>query len=254
MWLIKDKKMKFIASSIAIKPEFKAELDAHKRALRIGIQSCYLTDTAREPYRVHFDETGKFYQRGGILHGSYLYVRLLNGDLFAYPMKSNEMGNFHHSYLSEGHNVSSCGFLNFANITSTPKHINRLMTVSNNSGHYRPTTEEMLADLAFFLSISKNLDLVFEDHSHMQQKLSVEISFVIDVLSYYQGLCEDYHRVVLYNQHSNVGKILDLSLKEEKTLVGYLADGHLVDNAYTFFRKNAYLNDDALFDAPGFKA
>lgn len=99
---------------------------------------------------VFFDKPGK------PADGKYNFIRALNGKIYV----SNILGKNHvrnHSGLSNGKKVTSAGTMIFFE--------GKLEVISNESGHYKPTNEEMLVDIKHFLALSNNDQLIYEDHS-----------------------------------------------------------------------------------------
>lgn len=140
---------------IALKDNCRPERKRQRKLQTIYAPSTYLPEVLLKfVAELHTNEEGIFaFPDGKIPHGKYLYVRTLSGALFA--AKEEEIA--HHSYLSNGKKVTSAGYLVFEN--------GKLCLVSNESGHYRPTKEEMLEDLQHYYNLSKNEHLVYEDHS-----------------------------------------------------------------------------------------
>ncbi len=120
----------------------------------------YLSDEEREHYA--FKHTDRFYRdsQENVLHGAYMYVLLPNDRLYGLELGSS--GKFFHSYLSSGSPVKAAGVIYCLN--------GRIITVSNESGHYKPTYDEMLPALLSFQTQSPT-PLVFEDHSQVNENL-----------------------------------------------------------------------------------
>ncbi|STX40686.1 Uncharacterised protein [Legionella donaldsonii] len=140
---------------IALKDNCRPERK-RQRALQANYEeSSYLPEVLLKlAAELHTNKTGIFAFADGIMpDGKYLYVRTLSGALFA----AKEKDTAHHSYLSNGKKVTSAGYLVFEK--------GKLCLVSNESGHYRPTKEEMLEDLHYYYNLSKNEHLVYEDHT-----------------------------------------------------------------------------------------
>lgn len=223
-------------SGIPLKPPFYAEFEHHLRCLRIGVKSKYLNDEERKAYRVSFDEDGTFFVNGKIAQGTYLYIRLVSGELYAYPVMDKHKLNFHHSYLSEGREVSSAGYLYFDHLPSqfNPLNKGKLIAVSNESGHYMPTVVEMLSDLMFYLTVSKNLNLIFEDHSNIPTENRILIALVVDVLKAFNNEIKSLPVLIINDVDSNFGKVLN-------------SDTH--PNNPSFIDK-AYKNDEDIISNP----
>jgi|GEM_PF-6825433 hypothetical protein len=138
---------------IRLKPGFKIERQREREKEQRGEAVLYLSEQTRSRYEVKLTGDGFSDQSGKLLDGNYLYVRTLDGKLYA--AKCGEIG--HHSYLSNGKKVTSVGHFIFQR--------GKLVLVSNESGHYTPTNEEMLSDVEFYFHLSENQDLIYEDHS-----------------------------------------------------------------------------------------
>lgn len=140
---------------IALKDNCRPERKRQRRLQANYEESSYLPEVLLKfAAELHTNENGIFaFADGTVPHGKYLYVRILSGALFA----AKEEDIAHHSYLSNGKKVTSAGYLVFEK--------GKLCLVSNESGHYRPTKEEMLEDLQHYYNLSKNELLVYEDHS-----------------------------------------------------------------------------------------
>lgn len=113
----------------------------------------YLDSEQRKAYKIHV-ENGLFKDaKGYLLNGCYLYIMLPNFELYA----AKEVIR-NHSHLSSGLDLKGAGFLYF--------HRGILICFSNDSGHYKPTTIEMLDAINWFYQQSANPYLIFEDHAH----------------------------------------------------------------------------------------
>ncbi|KTD41212.1 hypothetical protein [Legionella parisiensis] len=106
---------------------------------------------------------------------------LLNG-LFLYVVLSNEQiiyvednGKFFHSALANGKKVLAAGKLELEEGV--------LIKISNESGHYMPTDEEMRYMLSKFLSLSQNANLVYESHCRAIEGVIQQLQ-VSDFLKY----------------------------------------------------------------------
>lgn len=141
---------------ITLKPEFHNELLAET-----VVKQHYANSDERLAFEITV-ENGLFYNKQHkLVHGAYLYILMPDNRLFA-CLDSHQR---HHSHLSSGLEVKGAGVLFLLN--------GKLINVSNESGHYRPTQEEMLPALKWFQRKSKNDDLIFEDHSQQDNTLSM---------------------------------------------------------------------------------
>lgn len=112
----------------------------------------YLTSESRKGYEVTITN-GVFQDiNHNLLHGVYLYVIFPNNILYACQVGIQRF----HSYLSSGLNVQGAGLLYCE--------YGRLITVSNESGHYKPTHQEMRPALSLLYEQTL-YPFVFEDHS-----------------------------------------------------------------------------------------
>ena len=149
---------------IRMKHDFVAEAVAEY----VVIGKNYLSSTEREKYQFTF-QNGVFKdQNQWLLHGEFLYVLLWNNKLYgckptlAKPAGVKPDKKWFHSYLSSGVNVKAAGVIYC--------HYGKIITISNESGHYKPTREDMLPALHYLQQLS-NTPLVFEDHSCLNPEL-----------------------------------------------------------------------------------
>lgn len=120
-------------------------------------QKHYLDPSEREHFRIQTADGIFRDQYGWPSNTSMLYVLFLNNHLYAcYPSTG-----LHHSYLSMGFDVKAAGNMFF--------YQGKVITISNESGHYRPTFSEMQNGLKWFLIESQQPSILFEDHSHQDQ-------------------------------------------------------------------------------------
>ncbi|QRN02583.1 hypothetical protein GH742_01115 [Legionella sp. MW5194] len=145
---------------IKLKNAFRQERKNERISQRLGWQSLYFQPfIAQLLFKLECQQGIFSYSNDKTkeLHGRYLYVRTLDGHLLA--AKEGEVG--HHSYLSNGKKVLSAGHLIFDQ--------GRLCLFSNESGHYKPTSEEMASEITFFHHLAENQDLIYEDHCNYPQ-------------------------------------------------------------------------------------
>ena len=141
-------------NGICLKKPYKNE----RKNERKGLTHLYVTNANLYQYQLHYDNNGTFITDDlEFPDGLYLYVRTLDGKIYAVKITSNDQLVNHHSYLSNGKKVLSAGYFVFEK--------GKLILVSNESGHYTPTNEEMLPDINFYYQIAKNEELIYEDHS-----------------------------------------------------------------------------------------
>jgi hypothetical protein len=96
---------------------------------------------------------------GTFLTGAHIYVLLPDDQLYCAPIGSQ----MQHSYFNAGHKVKGAGVMYLAG--------GRLITMSNESGHYTPTHEEMQDAIAWFYQHAKGHTFVCEDHSAQDKTL-----------------------------------------------------------------------------------
>lgn len=150
-----------IFSKIEMKPFYWPEALKELEALSESeAKKHYLSDEQREHYALK--QTEGIYKdfKGKVLHGAFIYVLLPNDRL--YGIELGAKAKFFHSYLSSGSPVKAAGVIYCL--------YGRIITVSNESGHYKPTFQEMLPALCFFQNHSLT-PLIFEDHSQVEENL-----------------------------------------------------------------------------------
>lgn len=118
----------------------------------------YLHSQDRELYEIKLENGIYKDNKGDVLHGDYIYVLFPNNKLYGCRLGKQRF----HSYLSSGLNVKAAGILYCL--------YGRIITVSNESGHYKPTHQEMLPALSY-LQGSSPTPLIFEDHSQLDSTL-----------------------------------------------------------------------------------
>jgi hypothetical protein len=137
------------SSGIRIKSDYLANEAMAEWSLE---EKNYLTSENRKLYEItSIDGMFQDYY-GKALHGVYLYVLFPNDILYACQIGRQRF----HSYLSSGLNVKGAGLLYCE--------YGMLITVSNESGHYKPTHLEMRPALSTLLKRTA-YPFVFEDHS-----------------------------------------------------------------------------------------
>ncbi|MBN9288898.1 MAG: hypothetical protein BGO43_07840 [Gammaproteobacteria bacterium 39-13] len=116
----------------------------------------YLNSQTREAYRITC-KNGFFYnQKGDLLQGPFIYVLFPDGRLYGCSLYDGK----HHSHLSSGLTLDGAGIMYLER--------GQLVTLSNESGHYKPMLEEMQDAIAWFAKNSNN-NFIFEDHSHQDK-------------------------------------------------------------------------------------
>ncbi len=156
---------------IKLNEHFLDERAYEKYSFGMGIKGLYFTDEEKKQYILSPNtETGIFYINGEVASGRYLYARGMDETLYGYKINDNEDPNVHHSFFTEGNNVLSAGYFRFSEINNENSLDNTLpagimLSVSNESGHYTPTNEEMLDQVEYYYNVSKNSNLVYIDHT-----------------------------------------------------------------------------------------
>lgn len=133
--------------------EFKTEALAES-----FINKHYLDIKARQEIQVRVRK-GKFTDaKRKALWGEYIYGLLPDNRLYVLPVTSNK----HHSHILAGLPAKAVGHAHFIN--------GKLITLSNNSGHYKPTARQMKSGIEWFYNQSEK-DFVFEDHQRFSPLL-----------------------------------------------------------------------------------
>lgn len=149
---------------IKMKHDFVAEAVAEY----VVYSKNYLSSTKREQYQFTHENGFLKDKNKNLLHGEFLYVLFWNNKLYgckppvAKPAGVKPDKKWFHSYLSSGVNVKAAGVIYC--------HYGSIITVSNESGHYKPTREDMLPALHYLQELS-DTPLVFEDHSCLNPEL-----------------------------------------------------------------------------------
>lgn len=142
-----------------LQPEFYPELLSES-----FLKKRYLDKNQRKEYEV--DSTGEQFldSKGYPLQGEHIYGLLPDNRLYCAPCAPQSKDDFtvrNHSHLVAGLPVLAAGHAYFSN--------GRLVTLSNNSGHYKPSTEKMLQALTWF-SEKSEFPFLYEDHSGFDLK------------------------------------------------------------------------------------
>lgn len=118
----------------------------------------YLDSKDRERFLIT-NENGFFYNATGqLLEGPVLYVLFPDNRMYG----GSPAQVHHHSYVSRGIDLKAAGIAYFQ--------CGQLITLSNESGHYKPKFEEMQPALEWFLRCTPNRQFMFEDHSRQNPK------------------------------------------------------------------------------------
>lgn len=178
------------SGSIAMKGEYLSREAIPEWGLR---GKHYLNSHDRKQYELTFKDNVYRDSLGNLLHGEYLFIMLPNNRLYGCKPGTQRF----HSYLSSGLNVKAAGIL-FC-------YYGVIVTVSNESGHYKPTTEEMRPALA---RLAKNAvcPLIFEDHS------AVSPDFPFKGIKHFQVNLEDQNLELALLDSTSLKQNIDLSI------------------------------------------
>ena len=126
----------------------------------IGFKSYLRSPLAQESYEVHVKDNHFYDSKGNNMNGEYIFVLTCEKEPKILCCKEGELL---HSYLANGKKVLAAGTLSFKNGVLTE--------MSNNSGHYRPTDEEMLLAIkAFHIASGGSLEK-YTSHSNENLKI-----------------------------------------------------------------------------------
>lgn len=151
--LEKDKTAAINAGIAFLNHEFKTEALAEsfitkhyldikaRQEIQVRVRKGHFTDAKRKP-----------------LWGEYIYGLLPDNRLYVLPVTSGK----HHSHILAGLPAKAVGHAHFIN--------GKLITLSNNSGHYKPTAKQMKSGIEWFYNQSEK-DFVFEDHQRFSPLL-----------------------------------------------------------------------------------
>jgi len=140
-------------SLIKIKPEF------YNEAIAQSIKCTrYFTLAQQNFHQLEFDHQKLYTANKGLVNRDCIYSLLEDNRLIGCSIQSGQ----NHSYLSQGHNVKGAGILYVRQ--------GKIVTISNESGHYKPTLDEMREALIWFLNVSEQSTLLFEDHSALSSE------------------------------------------------------------------------------------
>lgn len=166
-----------IRMSAEFEPEKAQEEQSPKR---------YLSHEQREFYRVTI-RNGIFYQNGEPMHGPYLYALMPDNTLYA-AKTTSEIKN--HSQITGGEDVRAAGLMYLLG--------GRLITISNESGHYKPTRAEIIPALEWFAEQIRYYNFIFEDHSAQEHGL------LFNGINYSLMVCVQYFHTLLQISLSNL--------------------------------------------------
>ncbi|CDZ78996.1 hypothetical protein BN59_03311 [Legionella massiliensis] len=229
-----------ITTKISMKNEFRTERKAMRLLPSNDPEQKYLDKEKQDLYEIKFsEEEGIFLDyEGNVLSGKYNFIITCeeNPRIICHP-------TMNHSFLANGKKVLAAGNLFFQ--------FDTLVTITNNSGHYRPTDEEMLpvikaldvateGSLLRYISHCTNEPLVYPvielvDAEHFSDVLPLDDQEVINPVSGqredtgYDSLISDESK----NQSFNRKLPLETIIKYQK----------IVEGNYSFFSTNEKPDD-----------
>jgi hypothetical protein len=132
-----------ITSKISLKAEFKIERLVMRQLAPTDAENKYITKELQDPYIVRYSEEDSLFTdvNDEVLDGEYNFVLTCEENPI---LLCSEY--LHHSYLSNGKKVLGVGTLSFDQ--------GQLKIITNDSGHYRPTDEELLPIIKAFYTAS----------------------------------------------------------------------------------------------------
>lgn len=116
----------------------------------------YFNETEQFSSAITMNKNGKFLDKGKPANGRYIYIVNKNSELIAVPFINNY---FHHSHLANGRKTKGAGFMTFEDGV--------LKVIDNDSGHYKPTVEQMMDLLSAICQAVPN-QVTFVDYSHVK--------------------------------------------------------------------------------------
>lgn len=115
----------------------------------------YFDEAKQQSHTITMNKNGKFIDsQGKLANGRYIYIVGKNSELIAVPYDKN----LHHTHLANGRKTKGAGFMIFEN--------GALKVVDNNSGHYKPTVEQMMDLLSAICQVVPE-QVTFVDYSHV---------------------------------------------------------------------------------------
>jgi hypothetical protein len=129
----------------------------------------YMNDTEQKQAALTVDDNGIYHNANGHpANGRFLYVVLADNRIIHVPDCRREDGVlYRHSCLANGKKIRGAGKLILEN--------GKLISVSNESGHYKPIGKNMSPVLKdIFIPLSKNPNLIFEDHTEAAKGIAYQ--------------------------------------------------------------------------------
>ncbi|WP_238589444.1 hypothetical protein [Legionella cincinnatiensis] len=164
---------------ISMKPEFKIERQTMRLLPVDHPENVYISPEKQALYLVHFDEKNDEFVdvEGDTLDGEYNFVLTCEES----PKLLCDL-NLNHSFLSNGKKVLGAGSLFFEN--------GCLREITNNSGHYRPTDNEMLPFLKAMNAMSLGSVLSYKSYCTNLPKM-FEMGDLLDINDFSEILSLD---------------------------------------------------------------
>jgi hypothetical protein len=159
----------------------------------------YLSSESQNNYRVQLDKNPMCFPDGNVLHGKYNFCltceespRLLCSQ------------NHHHSFLANGKKVLGMGTLTFDE--------GQLIEITNNSGHYKPTNEQMLDVIKALHYESESSLKTYVSYSHSPREVFA-VSAIIEAESF--SLLKPLKKNQIINQ--DTGEVEKIKLNDYDT-------------------------------------
>ncbi|WP_298627230.1 hypothetical protein [uncultured Legionella sp.] len=228
---------------ISLKAEFKIERKAMRQLLPNDPENKYVTREQQAPYIARYIEEDALFTDGydEVLDGTYNFV--LTCEENPLLLCSEEL---HHSYLANGKKVLGVGTLFFEQ--------GKLTIITNNSGHYRPTDNELLPAIKALYSVSKGTLIKYRSFCSsvvesypVTELLDIDNFDTVRPLSWYEDILPasgkrivtDYEQTIgCGSADARFGKVLsqELNCKYSK----------LLETGNAFFSNSLLSSDDAI--------
>lgn len=162
-------KKQTITTTFSLVPEAKLE-KKQERSVQGNGESLYnyMSKNQQDSARLIPSETGIYHEpQGNLVTGQFLYVVLSDLSIIHVPehARINDR-RYLHSSLANGKKVRAAGKIQLEE--------GKLILISNESGHYKPTACQMATILEWFVRQSNNPDLIFQDHTHAKEGFAYE--------------------------------------------------------------------------------
>jgi hypothetical protein len=151
----------------------------------------YFDEATQHSYTLTMNKNGKFIDRKGRpANGRYIYIVGKNSELIALPYDKS----LHHSHIANGRKIKGAGFMFFED--------GNLKVVDNNSGHYKPSVEQMMDLLSAICQVVPN-QVTFVDYSHVKDGVIYK-SQVKDLIYIIEkgGTCDDLADIAIQQTYT----------------------------------------------------